>query len=101
MKKNYNQKHLQEGQTTRFMMKYQTDNSYAATAEYSGSAATGASAASNAFCVTTLTAIITVMAVVLSAHIYLPAILDILITIIIGGIILVIVRGEAEFISRT
>ena len=48
-----------------------------------------------------MTAIITMMAVVLSAAVHPLIVPDVLISIIIGAIILVIVRGKAEPVSRT
>ena len=74
--------------------------SYAYAAESCDPASDNMSA-SCAYSAKTMTAIITMMAVVLFAvarHLIVP---DVLISIIIGAIILVIVRGKAEPVSRT
>ena len=83
------------------MMQDQMNKSFAASADFTGTASSCASAASDAYFAKTLTAIIAMMAVVLFAAVrHVPA-LDILISIITGAIILVIVRGKAEPVSRT
>ena len=83
------------------MMQHPMEKSFAASAEFTNSDSSCASAASDAYIAKTLTAIIAMMAVVLFAVIRHLVILDILITIIIGAVILVIVRGKAEPVSRT
>ena len=83
------------------MMQHPMEKSFAASAEFTNSDSSCASAASDAYFAKTLTAIIAMMAVVLFAVIRHLVILDILITIMIGAVILVIVRGKAEPVSRT
>ncbi len=75
--------------------------SFKTSAEFTDSASSYAHAASDAYFAKTLTAIIAMMAVVLFAAVRDLVILDVLISIIIGGIILVIVREKAEPVSRT
>ena len=83
------------------MMQHPMEKSFAASAEFTNSDSSCASAASDAYFAKTLTAIIAMMAVVLFAVVHRLIVPDVIIAIIIGAIILVIVRGKAEPVSRT